>query len=160
MGRFWDYCSDFFFHQGWSDGPVKPIHKNLQVVMHLELFIYMFISNFLSFFWNITRRRQRAPETGHSLTLVSGWERKSLISSKSSLWNHNCPRLTSAHMHDCSLLLHIPSNVITFLPPLTIDYGHFNVWSPAVEMAHTPHGSDGAEAAISCSSTRVMGRGK
>lgn len=28
--------------------------------------------------------------------------------------------------------------VITFLPPLTIDYLHFSIWSSAVEMARTP----------------------
>lgn len=75
-----------------------------------------------------------------------------------------CELITAlgTHQHTCSSVqctytfpqVEMSSfTVITFLPPLTIDYLHFSIWSPAVEMALVAcYGSGGTEVLPSSSS--------
>lgn len=73
------------------------------------------------------------------------------FSIRSWLWTHNCPGHTPAYMQHCSPQLHLLRgwNVILHChyisAPLTIDYVHFSISSPAVEMARSPHSTDKAE---------------
>lgn len=87
---------------------------------------------------------------------------------------YSCALVTAlgTQQHTCSPVLcccSLPEvqmssfTVITFLPPLTIDYPHFSFWSPAVEMACMacfPYPRTGrAEVPTSCFYTKKGRRG-
>ncbi len=132
------------FHQGLSDSPAYQFATNFQVVMHLKkyIFIYLFTSKLLFQNCMMAASSKNGPLTPACVRL-----KKKIINIA---LEAGCELITAlgTHQHTCSTVLccyTFPEvqmssfTVITFLPPLTIDYLHFSISSPAVKMAHMTH---------------------